>query len=232
MPSHIYLRVGKYHEASLCNERAIAVDEAYIAKYRVTGIYAAMYYPHNIHFLSYSTGMEGRTADSACGRPGKLADYVTAEALKTMPEAQWFKATPYLALARFGEWDDVLREPAPADEFLFVKAAFHYTRGLAHVRRQESSEAEAELAELDKVAADPGLKKLDVPSFPGTAIVAVYHTVLTAEVAGAAGKRDELLKGLRDGDRAPGQAAVHGAAVLLHADPAAARGAPWSRRAR
>jgi tetratricopeptide (TPR) repeat protein len=196
MPSHIFLRVGNYHEASLCNDRAILADEAYIAKYKITGMYAAMYYPHNIHFLSYSTGMEGRKADSLRAAR-KLADLVTPDSMKMMPEAQWFKATTYLALARFGEWDAILNEPAPADEFVFLRAAFHYARGLAHARRQEASEAEAELARLDKAASDPAAKKLDVPTFPGTAILAVYKAVLAAEVAGAAGKRDELVSGLR-----------------------------------
>jgi tetratricopeptide (TPR) repeat protein len=197
MPSHIYLRVGQYHEASLCNERAIAADEAYIAKYKVTGMYAAMYYPHNVHFLSYSTGLEGRKADSlrAARRLGQI---VSDEALKMMPEAQWFKATPYLAAARFGEWEAALRAPAPADEHLFLRAMYHYARGMAYVRRKELPEAEAELAYLEKVAADEGVKKLDVPSFPGPAIIAVYRSVLRAEVGGQRGKPCDLLKGLHE----------------------------------
>jgi tetratricopeptide (TPR) repeat protein len=183
MPSHIYLRVGMYHEASLCNERAVAVDAAYISKYGVTGIYAGMYYPHNWHFLWYSTGMEGRSADSV--RAARAAAAIpTDEVAKAMPEAQWVKATPALALARFGLWDDVLREPAPAEGLTFVKAVTHYTRGLAFVRRNNREQAAAELAELDKIAADPELKKITVATFPGEAVVKVYQTVLTAEVAG------------------------------------------------
>lgn len=197
MPSHIYLRVGQYHEASLCNDRAIAADEAYITKYKVTGMYAAMYYPHNVHFLWYSTGMEGRKADSLKAAR-KLADLVTPESMKMMPEAQWFKATQYLAPARFGDWDAVLKDPAPADEFLFVKAVYHFTRGLAHARRQEAPDAESELARFEKVVTDPGVKKLEVPTFPGPALLAVYRKVLAAEVAGATGKRDELFAGLRE----------------------------------
>jgi tetratricopeptide (TPR) repeat protein len=160
-------------------------------------MYAAMYYPHNVHFLWYSTGLEGRKADSLRAAR-KLGEIVTDEALKMMPEAQWFKATAYLAPARFGEWESVLREPAPADDYLFLRAIYHYARGLAHVRRKELPEAEAELAILGKVAADERLKKLDVPSFPGPALIAVYRTVLRAEVAGARGKPCDLTKGLHE----------------------------------
>jgi tetratricopeptide (TPR) repeat protein len=200
MPSHIYLRVGQYHEASVCNERAIAADEAYIAKYKITGMYAAMYYPHNVHFLSYSTGLEGRKADSLRAAR-KLGDMVTDEALKLMPEAQWFKATTYLAPARLGEWEAVLREPAPADDHLFLRATYHYARGLAHLRRKELPEAEAELAMLETAAADERVKKLEVPSFPGPAIIAVYGTVLRAEVGGVRGKACDLTKGLHEAVR-------------------------------
>ena len=196
MPSHIYLRVGHYHQASECNERAIVADEEYIRKYKVNTSYTAMYYVHNVQFLWYSTGMEGRREDSIrAGR--KTADVVTPEALKMMPEGQWGKATPYLALARFGMWEDVLREPAPGDEFLFVRVVYHYTRGLAHARRKELPEAEGELALLEKVAADERVQKLETPTFPGPAIVKVYRTLLAAEVAGASGKPEELKKGLQ-----------------------------------
>src|SRR5262249_16658280 len=114
MPSHIYLRLGNYHEASLCNERAVAVDEAYISRYRVKGSYPAMYYVHNIHFLWYSTSMEGRSAD-AIGQARKTAAQITPADLEHMPMLQWFKPTPLFALVRFGHWDAVLREPRPAD---------------------------------------------------------------------------------------------------------------------
>lgn len=196
MPSHIYLRVGQYHEASRCNERAIVADEEYIRKYKVNTVYTAMYYVHNVQFLTYSTAMQGRRDDSVrAGR--KTAEVVTPESLKMMAEAQWAKATPYLALARFGMWEDVLREPAPADEFLFLRVAYHYARGLAHARRKEVMEAEGELAFLDKIVAnEAGMKKLETPSFPGPAVVQVYRALLAAEVAGAAGKPDELRKGL------------------------------------
>jgi tetratricopeptide (TPR) repeat protein len=189
------LRVGQYHEASQCNERAIVADEEYIRKYKVNTSYTAMYYVHNVQFLWYSTGMEGRREDSIrAGR--KTAEVVTPEALKMMPEGQWAKATPYLALARFGMWEDALREPAPGDEFLYMRVAYHYARGLAHVRRKELPEAEGELALLEKVAADERVAKLETPTFPGPAIIKVYRTLLAAEVAGANGKSDELKKGL------------------------------------
>jgi len=51
MPAHIYMRVGRYHDASLANEQASKADESYLAQCRAQGIYPLAYHPHNIHFL-------------------------------------------------------------------------------------------------------------------------------------------------------------------------------------
>ena len=52
MPSHIYWRIGRYEDASLANIAAAKVDEEYIAQCNAQGFYPALYYPHNVHFLS------------------------------------------------------------------------------------------------------------------------------------------------------------------------------------
>jgi tetratricopeptide (TPR) repeat protein len=153
MPSHIYLRVGNYHEASLCNERAIAADEAYIQRYKVKSAYPPMYFTHNIHFLWYSTSMEGRQADSLRAAR-KAAAVLTDEDLEHMPDLQGAKAAPLVGLARFGRWDELLREPQPEACHLYVTAMYHYSRGLAFIRKQQLAEVEKEMAALAKVAAD------------------------------------------------------------------------------
>jgi tetratricopeptide (TPR) repeat protein len=193
MPSHIYLRLGNYHEASLCNERAVDVDEAYISRYRVKGIYPAMYFTHNSHFLSYSAGMEGRSGDSIrAGR--KAATGLTREDMMHMPMTQWIKATPPLVLARFGRWQEVLQEPKPEADFLYVTAMWYYARGLACARLRQRGEAESAAASLEKIAQDKAVEALELPTFPGMSLIRLARTVLAAEVAGARGERDALLR--------------------------------------
>ncbi len=43
MPSHISIKTGRYHDASLANEKAIKVDEAYIRQDHPEGIYPLAY---------------------------------------------------------------------------------------------------------------------------------------------------------------------------------------------
>ncbi|MGH7822723.1 MAG: hypothetical protein ACREQ9_23440, partial [Candidatus Binatia bacterium] len=45
MPSHIYLRIGRYEDASEANVRAAKADEQYITQCKAQGLYPAMYYP-------------------------------------------------------------------------------------------------------------------------------------------------------------------------------------------
>jgi tetratricopeptide (TPR) repeat protein len=59
MPAHIYIRTGDYHAATVSNQQAIGADRGYIDKYHVDGMYAMMYYTHNMHFLAVSASMEG-----------------------------------------------------------------------------------------------------------------------------------------------------------------------------
>jgi len=195
MPSHIYLRVGNYHEASLCNERAIAADEAYITRYKVKGMYASMYYGHNIHFLAYSLCMEGRR-DEAIRNARKVADKISREDIKHMAMLQWIKPTPILTLVRFGQWDEALREPLPPNDSLYEAAISHFARGLSFARKRQAKEAEGELAQLAKVAANKAISKLEQPDFPGESLVKIAHTVLAAEVAGLDGRQEGRVRQL------------------------------------
>ncbi|NIQ25468.1 MAG: hypothetical protein GTN88_02560, partial [Gammaproteobacteria bacterium] len=52
MPSHVYIRVGRYADAIEANEHAVHADEAYIGDKPRGTAYTLAYYPHNYHFLS------------------------------------------------------------------------------------------------------------------------------------------------------------------------------------
>lgn len=189
MPSHIYLRVGQYHNASLCNERAIAVDEEYITRHKVKGLYPMMYFTHNIHFLWYSTSMEGRSADSLRAAR-RTVSQLTPHDVKEMPEAQGPRLALLFGLARFGRWDDLLREPRPKDETRFVTAMDHYARALAYLRKGQSAEAEQEIAAFTALTTDKDIDPLDVQSFPGASLLRIARLVLEAEKAGTRGETD------------------------------------------
>ena len=182
MPAHIYQRVGRYADAVTANELAVKADEDYIAQCRAQGIYPLAYYPHNIHFIWYAATAEGRS-QVAIDAARKTASKVSDEMLDTLPLLGGFRVVPHYALARFGKWDEVLAEPLPADRHLFLKGIAHYTRGLAHLGKGHLEDAEKELAEVRRIAAD---KALSFTLFsPNTAamIFAPAPEVLAGELA-------------------------------------------------
>ncbi len=199
MPAHIYLRVGRYADASDVNEQAIAADESYISQCRAQGIYPLGYYPHNIHFLWSSSTMEGRSAvalDAAHKVFGKIPD----DAVEELPLLQTFLVVPYYALARFGKWDDILKLPSPTADRPFVNGIRHYARGMAFVRLGKLQEAEAELVQLRKIADDPALREIMLFS-PNSAgqVLSIAPEVLAGELAAKRKDYDRAIAHLQRG---------------------------------
>ena len=113
MPSHIYLRVGRYADASDANVEAILADEDYIVQCQAQGLYPIGYYPHNIHFLWASSSLEGRS-EVAIDAAEKTASRVPIDLATQVGNLQWFLVTPLNAQVRFGRWSEVLTTPPPA----------------------------------------------------------------------------------------------------------------------
>ncbi|HUG54825.1 MAG TPA: hypothetical protein VMR21_14545, partial [Vicinamibacteria bacterium] len=192
MPSHIYQRVGRYADAAAANEAAMKADEDYIAQCRAQGIYPLAYYPHNIHFLWYAATADGRSK-VAIDAARKTASQVSDEKLDALPLLGGFRVVPYYALTRFGKWDEMLAEPAPDPRHVFPNAVWHYARGLALVRTDRLEEAEKELAEVRRLAADP---KMDYTLFSPNSAAAIFAPapeILAGELAASRKDYDKAI---------------------------------------
>jgi len=187
MPSHIYIRVGRYHDGSLANELAIEADNDYVTQCRAQGIYPVAYVPHNHHFLWATTTMEGRSAD-ALAAARHTAQHVDRSLIREpeMGMLQHFSAIPYYALVRFGKWEEILREPAPDADLLYPTAVWHYARGIAYTRDGKLKEATQELRSVRTIAADPRLEQIRIWGLnPTSSLARIAEAVLKAEIAAA-----------------------------------------------
>ena len=188
MPAHIYLRVGRFSEASKANEDAIKVDTAYLAGDAAPNnmTYQIGYYPHNMHLLVTAASMEGRRAEAL-----KAAEDVRARMHGDMLQdpgmggmVQHMNMTPLLTKVRFGLWDQVLAEPAPADGLPYMQAIWHATRGLAYGAQGNLREAQVEQAAVVALKDDESLKTLGISSVNfASAIVAIASDVLAGDLA-------------------------------------------------
>jgi len=182
MPGHIYMRVGRYADAAAVNEAAIVADEDYITQCRAQGLYPIGYYPHNIHFLWSAATMEGRS-EKAIASARKVAAGVTDESMDQLPMLAGFRVVPFYALTRFGRWDEMLAEPAPADRFVYLKGTWHYARGIAFAGKGQVDAAEKELGEVKRIAGGTALDFTLFSPNKAAAIFAIAPEALAGAIA-------------------------------------------------
>jgi tetratricopeptide (TPR) repeat protein len=185
MPGHIYIRVGRYEEAVLANEKAIAADDAYIAQCHAQGLYPVAYMPHNHHFLAAAASFIGRSEKAL-----DAAKHMQAhqdQALMREPgyaTLQHYWALPYFTMVRFGQWDRLLAEPKPAEDLIYPTGIWHYARGLAQARAVDLEGARRSLSELTAIADDPEMEATRIWETNSMAqVLAIAREVLAGEIA-------------------------------------------------
>jgi len=197
MPSHIYIRTGRYHDATLVNLEASRADETYIASCRAQGFYPGFYYPHNVHFTWFAMSMEGR-GDESIAAARKVSEYALDQRCGA-PEGPRLRYLPALAMARFGRWDEILGQTQPSRDLAFDRALVHFARGLAYVARGEPGQAELELNEMKTVAGSAEFKAFDSIYLPATDIATVAEHTLAGRIAAA---QDEPEKAVAELEKA------------------------------
>jgi len=187
MPSHIYLRIGRYADAVDANAKASMADEDYIAQCNAQGLYPAAYYPHNIHFLWYSAMMEGRKG-LALESAMKLRERVPVEVAKSMGALQSYLSVPIYTYVRFGMWNDILALNATPPDLPFTRAMHLYGQGLAYAALGNRKAAGVALAELDAMADSDSLKSLNMRRPGATAdLLGIARNLVAARLARTSG---------------------------------------------
>src|SRR5499426_3039611 len=204
MPSHIYYRLGRYLDALTDNKTAVAVDEKYLADANAPmGVYRLGYYPHNVHFVLASAQMAGDGA-TVIAAAEKLRGLIPDDVARGIALVQPVKAAPYFAHALFSPSATVLALPDPGDSIPYVKAMWHYARGIAYTAQGDFTAAKAE---ANAIAALEGgdLSLLKSAGVPAQDVLALARTVIEARVAqrqgdkAAAIEKFERAAALQDG---------------------------------
>ena len=144
MPAHIMQRVGRYGDAAEANRRGAAADLDYFARTKPLDYYV-MYTAHNYQLLAFSTVMQGRKAETLDAARRSRA-IVSDDLLMDMPGVDWNAAELYMAMVRFGLWDDVLAETAPNAKLNGLTAGYLYAKATALAAKGRVAEAKQSLA--------------------------------------------------------------------------------------
>src|SRR5436305_1967857 len=142
MPAHIYIRNGDYDAAVKTNEKAAAVDQAYLKASGAQGIYPMMYYSHNLSFIAMCSAMNGNY-EEAKKTAGVLAAHVGPH-VKEMPPLEGFMTIPIAVNVRFHRWDDILKMPQPDPAMKTTTVFWHFARGMALAATGKVADADGE----------------------------------------------------------------------------------------
>jgi tetratricopeptide (TPR) repeat protein len=192
MPAHIYMRVGKYHEAVEGNQQAAHVDEQYFASQHPTGEYADGYYRHNLHFLWASLAMEGRNVEAMKAARDVAATITVEEASKDRSK-EFYLPTPIFSMIRFGRWEELLKEPVPPKGLRLMDGMWRLGRGLALVATGRLPGAEGEhivLAGLTKQIR----RDRTTEEKTQRALLKIAERILSGEIAASRQRYDDAIR--------------------------------------
>jgi predicted Zn-dependent protease len=191
MPSHTYLRLGRYHDAVRANQAAVAADERYAAVTRADPAYIAGYALHNRHFLWTAALMSGesgvaRTAADAIA--SSVADWPGAGMAAGTREH--LLASPWLTDVRFGDWAALRARPTDPAAGPYLRGLQAYARGTAFARTGDAAAAARELTTLRAARRAVAAAEMKMKSVNSAAdLLGVAEALLAAEVAAARGDR-------------------------------------------
>jgi tetratricopeptide (TPR) repeat protein len=149
MPTHIDIQCGEYRDTLHWNLKGIEADLKIAERQGRMNFYTA-YRVHNYHFAIYGAMFLGQY-EPAIAAAEEMVREIPVDLLKleSPPMADFLES--YLSMKthvqiRFGRWRDIIAEPLPEDQALYVHttASLHYAKAVAHAALGEVAESEAE----------------------------------------------------------------------------------------
>ena len=203
MPAHIYIRTGRYHDATLTNFSATTADAAFLAVCGGSnGMYPLGYVPHNWHFATMTASLHG-SRELALNAAEQTAQRADKKQLETLTFMQQYLVMPLLTQVRFGQWKEILAQAEPPADLPYPRGIWHFARGMAYARGGEKQQAQQELEALQKIAADPAMKDVLLgANNHADKVLAVAAPLLQGELALAKGQRKTGIARLRDAAKA------------------------------
>lgn len=196
MPAHTYIRLGRYHEAAASNVDAAQVDRTYLTGDHAKGDYAHSYYAHNLHFLWASLTMEGRRAD-ASKTARELVGLITEDEVRKDKWKEVFLPAVLWSMIRFGQWDELLREPAPPKTMRLLQGMWRLGRGMALTATGRLPGAEGELVVLAGLTKRVGRDRATEEKTQRT-LLKIAEQLLAGEITARRQKYEEAIKHLTE----------------------------------
>jgi tetratricopeptide (TPR) repeat protein len=197
MPTHIDIRRGRWQEAVVASEKAIAADKVYRGLVQNPGVYCRILMAHDNHMLAYAASMQGESQKATQTIQDLIAD-LPADFISAHPaKLDAFFAMPYELHLRFGRWDDMLAEPAPDAAYPIATACWHFARGTAFAAKKDIIAAKPERAAF-AIACQTIPEGAVFRKNRASAVLAVGDDILAGEILYRQGKVDQAIDRLQE----------------------------------
>ncbi len=161
MPAHTYIRIGRYHDGVVANQKAVLVDSLYVEACHAQGVYPLAYYPHNHHFIAACATMSG---ESKLAMEGAIATADHAHK-KLLRDPMWatllhYYSIPWFVEVKLGLWDEIHKTPAPEQDLKYPSVIWHYAQGMERLSKDDVKKAGQHLEEMKLIMTDTTIKEL------------------------------------------------------------------------
>ncbi len=196
MPSHVFVRVGRYADAADSNVDAIEADRAYFAVAPQPHYYY-LYYAHNLHFLAYAAMMEGRY-QVAINAAKDLRRDIPDEFIEAYPGIGEALVMTDMHVYSFGKWHEILKQPIPPASRKLERAIYYYARSIAYSALGQTGHARSAKLKFEKwMARVPGEwlqfnNRID-------SVLPIAESMIAGELLFREGRTEEAFSVLREG---------------------------------
>ena len=185
MGAHTFYRIGRFKDSVELNKKAVRADDLYFQKVNDTNsLWRLGYHVHNIHFVVVSAFMTGDKA-TALEYTDRLRAAVSDNVAKDVGWIQLIKQAPFFIHAHLSTSETVLGLEDPGETFPFVRAMWHYARGIAFARLNRLGEAQEELKAVAAVEARTDIKYPDDIAPVVAGVLQIAQRVIEGRIAEA-----------------------------------------------
>ena len=148
MPSHIYIRNGKYAAGITVNEMSVTGYNNYLSLFPDVINNVPLYLIHNLHMQTACAMMKANYAYSNKSALACRNSFDTSFLSLPAPmgtNIQYLYMTPVFNDVRFGKWEAVLNAVPVKPQHVYATVLCHWARGMAFAGKHDIAAAAAEL---------------------------------------------------------------------------------------
>ncbi|MEO8771573.1 MAG: hypothetical protein ABI402_15875 [Ferruginibacter sp.] len=166
MPSHIYIRTGRYQTGIDVNDKSINGYNKYFALYPDVVNNIPLYVIHNLHMKAACAMMLSDYSVALKAAKEVSASFDTS--FLSMPQPvgnliQYIYMMPLMAQVQYGKWDELLTGPELPSAWAFAYSLSVWGKGLAYAETGKIPEAKKELDALTVSMNNPDMQVVNAP---------------------------------------------------------------------